>query len=157
MAAEDVLEQEALVMRVEESIEIKRPLPEVFNYVSDVGNYPEWMAHVLEVLQDTPGAPQETDRFTVAIKSVGRRFETPYERTIHEPGRGYTDRAVGGPVPNQQWHATFQEVPGGTRLTRAVDAHPDGLLKLLEPLQKRAAERQLRKDLQTLKSLLEAR
>jgi hypothetical protein len=42
-------------------------------------------------------------------------------------------------------------------LMRAVEAEPGGLLKLLEPLQKRAAERQLRKDLQTLKDVLETR
>jgi uncharacterized membrane protein len=144
-------------MRVEESIEINRPLQEVFNYVSDVGNYPEWMAHALEVRKDTEGPPQQSDRFIVAIKSVGRRFETPYERTSYEANRRYTDRAVGGPIPNQRWDYTFEEVPGGTRLTRAVDAEPAGLLKLLEPLQKRAAERQLRKDLQTLKEVLEAR
>ncbi len=144
-------------MRVEESIEINRPLEEVFNYVSDVGNYPEWMAHALEVRKDTPGPPQQGDRFIVAIKSIGRRFETPYERTSYEPNRRYTDRATGGPVPNQRWACAFQEVPGGTRLTRAVDAEPGGLLKLLEPLQKRAAERQLRRDLKTLKDVLEAR
>jgi uncharacterized membrane protein len=63
-------------MRVEESVEINRPLQAVFNYVSDVGNYPEWMAHALEVRKDTPGPPQQSDRFVVAIKSVGRRFET---------------------------------------------------------------------------------
>jgi len=34
-------------MRVEESIEINRPLEEVFNYVSDVANFPEWTAHTL--------------------------------------------------------------------------------------------------------------
>lgn len=146
MAAERVAEQEVLGMRAEESIDIKRSLGDVFNYVSDVGNYPEWMAHVLEVVQETPGAPQESDRFIVAIKSVGRRFETPYEMTTYEAGGGYTDQAVGGPVPDQQWHATFQEVPGGTRVTRAVDAHLNGLLKLLEPVQKWAAERQLRKE-----------
>jgi uncharacterized membrane protein len=144
-------------MRVEESIEINRPLEEVFNYVSDVDNYPEWMAHALEVLKNTEGSPQQSDRFIVAIKSVGRRFETPYERTSFEANRRYTDRAVGGPIPNQRWDCTFEEVPGGTRVTRAVDAEPAGLLKLLEPLQKRAAERQLRKDLQTLKDVLEAR
>ena len=144
-------------MRVEESIEINRPLQEVFDYVSDVGNYPEWMAHALEVLKDTEGPPQQNDRFIVAIKSVGRRFETPYERTSFEANRRYTDRAAGGPVPNQRWDSTFQEVPGGTRLTRAVEAELGGLLKVLEPLQKRAAERQLRKDLQTLKDVLEAR
>jgi uncharacterized membrane protein len=144
-------------MRVEESIEINRPLQEVFDYVSDVGNYPEWMAHVLEVLKDTEGPPQQNDRFTLAIKSVGRRFETPYERISYEANRRYTDRAVGGPIPNHRWECTFQEVPGGTRLMRAVDAEPGGSLKLLEPLQKRAAERQLGKDLKTLKDVLEAR
>jgi uncharacterized membrane protein len=143
-------------VRVEESIEINSPLQEVFNYVSDVDNYPRWMAHVLEVRKDTPGPPQENDRFTVAIKSVGRRFETPYERTPYEANRCYTDRAVGGPVPNHRWHCRFEDVPPGTRVTRTVDAKPGGLLKLLEPLQKRAAGRQLRKDLRTLKNALEA-
>ena len=144
-------------MRLEESVEIDRPLEEVFTYVSDVGNYPQWMAHVLEVRKHTPGPPQQRDGFVVAIKSVGRRFETPYERTSYEPDRRYTDRAVGGPIPNQWWHSGFQEVPGGTRFTRAVDVESGGLLKLLEPIQKRAATRQLRKDLQTLKHVVEAR
>jgi uncharacterized membrane protein len=144
-------------MRLEESVEIDRPLEEVLQYVSDVGNYPQWMAHVLEVREQTPGPSQQSGRFVVAIKSVGRRFETPYERTWHEGERRYTDRAVGGPVPDQRWHSSFQEVSGGTRFTRAVDVESGGLLKLLEPLQKRAAERQLRKDLQTLKQVVEAR
>jgi ligand-binding SRPBCC domain-containing protein len=113
--------------------------------------------HTLEVRKDTAGPLKQGDRFTVAIKSVGRRFETPYERTSYEPNRQYTDRAVGGPVPNQQWDYAFQEVPGGTRLIRAVEVELGGFLKLLEPLQKRAVKRQLRKDLQTLKDVLEGR
>jgi len=48
-------------------------------------------------------------------------------------------------------------VPGGTRLRRSVQAEGGGVLKLLEPFQKRAVRRQLRTDLQTLKELLEAR
>jgi hypothetical protein len=146
------------IMRVEENIEIARPLDEVFDYVADVGNYPEWMDHTLEVRKDTLGPPQEeSDGFIVAIKSVGRRFETPYVRTAYEPNRQYTDRAVGGPIPDQQWDYTFEEISVGTRLTRAVEAEPGGILKLLEPLQKRAVKRQLGKDLETLKNLLEAR
>jgi hypothetical protein len=38
-----------------------------------------------------------------------------------------------------------------------VDVESRGLLKLLEPLQKRMVERQLKKDLQTLKHVAEAR
>jgi dehydrogenase/reductase SDR family protein 12 len=144
-------------MRVEDSIEINRPLEEVFDYVSDVANFPEWTAHTLEVHKDTVGPPQHGDSFTVVIKSVGRRFETPYERTSFEPNRHYTDRAVGGPVPNQQWDYSFQDTPGGTRLRRAVEAEIGGILRLLEPLQKHAVQRQQRRDLRTLKELLEAR
>ena len=144
-------------MRIEESVEIHRPQEEVFEYVADVGNYPEWMAHVLDVRKQAPEPPQQRDRFVVAIKSAGRRFETPYERTVGEAGRRYTDHAVGGPVPDQRWHSAFQEVPGGTRFTRAVEVNSTGVLKLLEPLQKRAAGRQLKTDLQTLKDVLERR
>jgi uncharacterized membrane protein len=143
-------------MRLEESVEIHRPLAEVFEYVSDVSNYPHWMAHVLDVRKHSPGPTERSDGFVVAIKSVGRRFETPYERTLYEADRRYTDRAVGGPIPNQQWHSGFQEVAGGTRFTRTVEVESSGLLKLLEPLQKRAAGRQLKKDLQTLKQVVEA-
>jgi uncharacterized membrane protein len=144
-------------LRVEENIEINRSLKEVFDYVCDVGNYPKWMAHTLEVRKDTEGPPKQGDRFTLAIKSVGRRFETPYERASFERNLRFTDRAVGGPIPTQQWDYTFEEVPGGTRLRRSVRAEGGGVLKLLEPLQKRAVRRQLRTDLQTLKELLEAR
>jgi uncharacterized membrane protein len=131
-------------MRVEESIDITRPLEEVFDYVSDVANFPQWMAHTLEVGKDKVGPPEQGERFTIVIKSAGRRFQTPYERTSCEPNQRYTDRALGGPIPNQRWDCTFREVPGGTRLTRVVDAEPGGLLKLLEPLQKRLVHRQLR-------------
>jgi uncharacterized membrane protein len=139
-------------VRLEESVEINRPVEEVFDYVSDVRNYPEWMAHVLDVRTHSSG---QSDTFVVAIKSVGRRFETPYERTSYEAGRRYTDRAVGGPIPNQRWHSAFEPVTGGTRFTRAVEVESSGLLKLLEPLQKRAAGRQLKQDLQTLKQVME--
>lgn len=40
-------------------------------------------------------------------------------------------------------------------MTRAVEVESEGLLRLLEPIQRRAAGRQLKKDLQTLKDVLE--
>ena len=82
----------------------------------------------------------------------------PYTvRTSYEPNRRYTDRAVGGPVPNQEWYYTFEQVSEGTRLTRAVEGEPGGYFKLADPLIERALKRQVRNDLETLKDLLEAR
>ena len=72
-----------------------------------------------------PGPVREGDTFTAAIKFLGRRFETPYERTTYEPDRLFKERAAGGPIPDQEWTYTFEQVPGGaTRLTRAVEGEP---------------------------------
>ena len=145
-------------MRVEESIEIGRPLKEVFDYVSEPDNFTEWTGTAIEVRKGAPGPVKEGDTFTAAIKFLGRRFETPYERTTYEPDRLFKERAAGGPIPDQEWTYTFEEVPGGaTRLTRAVEGEPGGFFKLADPLIERALKRQVRIDLETIKDLLEAR
>ncbi len=144
-------------MRVEESIGIDRPVQEVFEYVSEPDNFPEWTGTAIEVHKRTPGPVREGDTFTAVIKFLGRRFETPYERTSYEPNRRFTERATGGPLPDQRWTYTFEEAPGGTRLARAVEGEPGGFFKLADPLIERALGRQIRGDLETLKDLLEAR
>ena len=144
-------------MRVVESIEIDRPVEEVFAYVANPKNLPEWSTLAIEV-KDAPEPIGEGDTFTAVGKFLGRRFETPYERASYEPNRRYTDRATGGPVPDQEWTYTFEEVSEGTtRLTRAAEGEPGGFFKLADPLIERALKRQVRADLETIKDLLEAR
>ena len=41
--------------RAEGSIVINRPLEEVFDYVSNVDNFPEWAGGAIEVHEDEPG------------------------------------------------------------------------------------------------------
>jgi uncharacterized protein YndB with AHSA1/START domain len=144
-------------MRLEESVEINRPVEEVFSYVANPENLPEWSGLVLEVHKETQGQPEEGDRFTTVAKFLGRRFETPFERRAYEPNRRYTDRAAGGPIPDQDWTYTFEEVSGGTRITRAAEGEPGGFFRLAGPLLERAGRRQIRADLGNLKDLLEAR
>jgi hypothetical protein len=49
----------------------------------------------------------------------------------------------------------FEEVPGGTRFTQSHEAEPGGFFRLTGPIFERAAKRQLRNDVDTLKDLLE--
>ncbi len=79
-------------MRIEESLEINRPLEEVFSYVADPENLPEWSNLVLEVRKETEGPLQEGARFTTVAKFLGRRFETPFEVTAHEPPNHHSQR-----------------------------------------------------------------
>jgi uncharacterized membrane protein len=160
-AVERETREREIYMRVEESIEINRPLEEVFGYMANPENLPEWTGLVVEVgnvQKSSSDQLQEGDAFTLVAKFLGRRFETPYERTSYEPDRHFKERAAGGPIPDQEWTYTFEEVSeGATRLTRAVEGEPGGFFKLADPLIERALKRQVRNDLETLKDLLEAR
>ena len=142
-------------MRSEESVEIDRPPEEAFSYVANPENLPEWTNLVLEVRKDAEGQPQVGDRFSVVAKFLGRRFETPFEVSVHKPPRQHSDRSTGGPF-EQEYIYTFEQAgAGGTRLTQVVETEPGGFFKLVGPLLERAASRQLRADLQSLKDLLE--
>jgi uncharacterized protein YndB with AHSA1/START domain len=42
-------------MRIEESVEINRPSEQVYEYVANPENLPEWAGTVIETRKDTPG------------------------------------------------------------------------------------------------------
>ncbi len=143
-------------MRIEETVEIDRPLEEVFDYVANPENLPVWSSIVLEVHKEAQGELREGDRFTTVAKFLGRRFETPMEVTSHEPPRQHSDRSTGGPF-EQEYTYTFEQTAGGpTRLTQVAEGEPGGFFRLVGPLLEMAGKRQFRADLQTLKDLLEA-
>lgn len=145
------------MLHVEESVEINRPVEEVFDYVSNVENFPEWAGPPIEAHKEKSGPIREGDGFTMTTKFLGRRFETPYAVTSYEPNRRLSYQGTGGPIPNQEWTYTFEETPtGGTRYTQVVEGEPGGFFRLAGPLLKAALSRQFRADLGTLKDMLEA-
>ena len=144
------------MLHAEESVQINRPVEEVFSYVSTVESQPEWSTSVIEVRKDTPGPPKAGDTFTSVSKFLGRRFETPFRITSIEPNRQFSYHATGGPLPDQRWTFACEEVSRGTRLTAVVEGEPGGFFRLAEPLLERAVNRQFRADLGTLKDMLEA-
>ena len=95
-------------MRIEEIVEIDRPPEEVFSYVTNPENLPEWSNLVLEVRRETEGDLREGDRFPTAAKFLGRRFETPFEVSAHEPHRRHSDTSRGGPF-EQEYTYAFEE------------------------------------------------
>ena len=144
-------------MYVEESVVINRPPEEVFDYVANPENLPEWSGLVQEVQKETQGPPvEEGARFTTVAKFLGRRFETPFEVSVHDRPRRHTDTSTGGPFAQEYTHI-FEEVEGGrTRLTQVSEGEPGGFFRLAGPLLEMAGRRQFRADLETLKDLMEA-
>ena len=145
---------------VSESVVIERPPEEVFAYVTDPQNIPEWVEAIREVHRETEGPPKEGERFTVALDTglLGRRWEQYFEVTAYEPPRRYSDRRkIGGPFQDEHTYNFEEEAGGGTHLSLTMEAHPSGFFRIFGALLEKAIQRQVRKELGTLKDMLEAR
>ena len=146
------------IRRFEAGVEIERAVEQVFDYVTNLQNLPEWAGSVIEVRdveRATPDRLYEGDRFTVVAKFLGRRFEATCEVTDYLVNRQFSFRSTGGPVP-QEFIYAFEPTLEGTHLTQTVEAEPGTFFRLTGPLFEAAGKRQINTDLQTLKDLLEA-
>ncbi len=62
---------------ISESVVIERPQEEVFAYVTDHENLPEWTEVIREVRKETEGPPREGDRYTVDIGFLAAGLSSP--------------------------------------------------------------------------------
>jgi len=143
-------------MYFEYIIVINQPVEQVFDYVSNPANLPEWQGPPVEIRdlrRTAPAQLREGDRFTTVLRFLGRRYETPTKVSAYEPNRRLSYRGTGGPVPTQMTFI-FEKVPGGTRFTHSQEVEPGGFFGLAESLFEIETKRQLRHDLKTPQNLL---
>jgi ligand-binding SRPBCC domain-containing protein len=143
------------VIRFAFSIDVARPVHDVFEYVSDPANLQEWQG-TAEVVQLTQGPVREGTRFREVHERMGRRLESVTEVAAYEQDRRFDVRIVEGPLPvDGRWN--FEPIDGGTRLRFAARGQPTGAMRLFEPLLARVLRRQMRRDHARLKQALESR
>ena len=142
------------MVRIEFSVDIDRPPPEVFAYLTDAEKLPQWQAGAIEA--EWQGERAEGARVREVRKFLGRRMESELEVTAYEPDRRLGLKVLSGPVPFSV-EQRLEPRNGGTRLTFVGEGEPGGFFRLAEPLVQRAAKRQLQADFEQLKDILEAR
>jgi uncharacterized membrane protein len=143
------------VARFEQEIVIERPPGEVFAYLSDLANLPEWQSSIVEIRREDDGPLREGARFTEVRRVAGRRIESTIEVATLVPGREFALRVVEGPLPGTVRHRVSAE-GGATRLTVRGELGGGGLRSLAGPLLERAARHEAKSDLRRLKQVLEA-
>ena len=143
-------------MKVEHTVVINRPVGEVFSYLTNPDNLPEWQSGVTEARKEGEGLLGAGSRLTEVRTFLGKRISSTLEVTAYEPDREFSIRVVTGPIPFAVRHV-FEPADGGTRITFSGEGEPGNLFKLAEPLVARAVKRQSEADFATLKRVLEAR
>ena len=147
------------------SIEIERPIDDVWAFVTDIGNMPHWVDGVSEAIL-TPEADAAASGLAVGTPFMsqytyaGRRHTMEYVVTILEPPGHYALKSTEGPYP-VELTLRLDAAPGGAvRLTKTTRAGSDGMITsamflLLGPLLRRMMRKQMSKELARCKAACE--
>jgi uncharacterized protein YndB with AHSA1/START domain len=139
------------------SIEISRRPEDVFSYVADPSHHPEWIDSVVSAHREGH-IPLAVGSKIVATRQVGP-WKVPYteEMTELHPPRTWANHGVGGIPVIAIAKGTVEPLDGGerSRLTISCEFRGHGIGRLLAPLLARRLTKQLPKDEQKLKEVLE--
>jgi hypothetical protein len=145
--------------RIEGEIVIHRPVEEVFGFVADERNEPQYNPQMLRVEQISSGP---IGRGTLFRCVMGRNVEMTWAITAYErprrlcgAGRAMVRLLRALPTMDIQGTLTFDPVPGGTRMRWSWQLEPLGIFRLLTPLIGRLGQRQEATIWAGLKQLLE--
>lgn len=144
------------MIKVDQSIIIRRPIEEVLAFVADQRNAPRWQSGLLDVRQTTEGPLGVGTRHTFVRKFLGRKVEASNEFVAYEPNANVAFRSTSGPMPFEAWYL-FESTVEGTRLTSTIHMQPGGFFGLAEPLIAASLRREMDAGFGDLKDLLESR
>lgn len=140
--------------RVEESIQIDRPVEDVFDYVSDPDNQTTIQSNMIEFHSD---GPMEKGTRTEGVTRVaGRKVAWTAEVTEFQRNRRVELRSIDAPM---EFHLTwtYEPVDEGCRVTFEQEIGSLGSFfgKLADPVVTKMYARDVRGNLENLKILLE--
>jgi uncharacterized protein YndB with AHSA1/START domain len=146
------------VARITESIEINRRPEDVFAYLDDVERHGEWQEQIVDVQPESDQPMGVGKRVRETRRVPGGDRSMTYEVTEYDPPRRSSFRVLDGPI---RAVGTISVEPVGdgsrSRLTFTLDFQGHGLGgKLLLPVAKGQARKQIPKDQARMKELLES-
>lgn len=139
------------------SIEIARSPDDVFAYLDDLARHGEWQERLTSVKVQGEGPTKVGTRATEWRKLGKREQEATYEVTEHDPPKVFGFHGIDGPV-RVVGKGTVEPVGNGSssRVSLMLDFEGHGFGKLLLPLVRSQARKQVPKDQQRLKERLES-
>ena len=143
---------------ISESIEIDRKPEDVFAYLDDVKRHGEWQEQIVDVQPQDDGPLRVGSRVTETRRVPGGDRTMTYEVTEHDPPRQSSFRVLDGPV-RAVGTILIEPIGGGSRsrLTFTLEFKGHGLAgKVLLPVARTQARKQIPKDQTRMKELLEA-
>jgi uncharacterized protein YndB with AHSA1/START domain len=139
--------------RSDSSIEIDRPVEEVWAFVTDLGRWPEWRTTITSI--DPPASLTVGEGFSGTTHIIGRTWHWQLELTVVEPNlRLAYDVVKGVAKPTVDYH--LEPLGDRCRFTMTGTIDRMGVLgRILAPVALPALRRESSAHVQNLKRILE--
>jgi carbon monoxide dehydrogenase subunit G len=134
------------------NIDIAKPLPEVFSFLSDPQNYLLWQSGVISI--DATDGMNEDSIITFTSMGLGRKFDLGAKVTLNNGHNHIEAVSTRGPLTFTSKYI-LEEIDGGTRLHLSNDIRTHGIFQLASGVLQSMGETKYQADLQQLKIVLE--
>lgn len=141
------------MIELRNTVNIDRPVGEVFAYISELEHTPEWNWAIRET--------RKTSHGPVAVGTTYRQTRTVPSPATEELEITALQRdvllEVVGELASLPAKLTYRFYPtaGGTRVTNEIELRPQGAVRLLGPVVSKQIERSVAENLRVLKGRLE--
>jgi uncharacterized protein YndB with AHSA1/START domain len=135
---------------------IERPVDEVFAYATDPDKLSTWQTNTVSVTKEGDAPLGVGTRLHEIHRApAGKQVATVVEVSEYRPDEAFGLRMVDGTPPIHA-QVLFEPSGGGTLMRFRSFGQPTGVLRLLEPVLRRALRRQFAAHCDTLRRVLES-
>ena len=138
------------------TVDVDRPATDVFAYATDPTRFSEWQQGVVDGHLDSAGEPKIGDRCRMTRRIGGANRSSTSLLTHVDPPRTWGVRGIDGPIRATVDLTVEPLADIRSRLTIAVDFTGHGIGKLLVPLVRGQARKEMPANLARLRARLEA-
>ena len=142
--------------KIEETIEIIRPLQGVFTFTTDADKWPKWQTFITESAHTSQGGLGVGSTFKGIVHMMGLNMKWTAEATEYTPEIKWAKNINSGGISiaeQMNYHPTEE----GTEFKIVYDIEIHGFMKLFSPMIVRTMRKETIKSLSALKTILEAR
>jgi uncharacterized protein YndB with AHSA1/START domain len=140
-------------MDFQTSVRIDSPVEEVFEYIANPRNFPNWNSAV-QAVSVRSGEVEPGSTYLMERDLPGGRAQNELEIVDREPPTAFTIRTTSGPTPFV-YRYRFEPDRGATLVHLAASVELSGIAGALGPLASRVVKRGVDANFATLKQILE--
>lgn len=143
------------MIEVTSRVDIDRPADEVFAYVADASNNPQWQDGMVDCRWVTEPPIGVGSVYEQEARMLGRPITSTFEVVAFEPGRSISIETIESTFPIAVTRSVEPLDGDRCRVSAVVRGDASGVFRLGEPLMKRMVQRSVRGDYRRLKEHLE--